>query len=131
LYDFTPVGQPIIDGPLGIAGYYVACGFSGVGFKSAPATGLGLAELVLDGRPSTVDLSHLSLARFAPKPAFPPALVEKLTRVHALLDPEHQAALMPYVMSLESPELAGLAAELMSDSADAIVARLRTILAKP
>ena len=39
LYDFTPNGQPIIDGPIGLAGYYVAAGFSGIGFKSAPATG--------------------------------------------------------------------------------------------
>jgi hypothetical protein len=131
LYDFTPVGQPIIDGPIGLEGYYVACGFSGVGFKSAPATGLGLAELVLDGRPKTVDLSHLSLARFAPKPAFPAELVEKLTRVRALLDPEQQAALMPYVMSLDPPELAALAAALMSDSAEAIAMRIRVELADP
>jgi hypothetical protein len=86
---------------------------------------------VLDGRTSSVDLSHLTLARFAPKPAFPPALVEKLTRVRELLDPVHQAALMPYVMSLESVELAALAASLMTDSAESIVARLRHDLANP
>jgi sarcosine oxidase, subunit beta len=66
LYDFTPDGQPIIDGPIGgITGYYIAAGFSGVGFKSAPATGLGMAELVLDGKATTVDIDHLRLARFA------------------------------------------------------------------
>jgi sarcosine oxidase subunit beta len=66
LYDFTPDGQPIVDGPIGgIEGYYIAAGFSGVGFKSAPAIGLGMAELVLDGKPSTVDLDHLRLSRFA------------------------------------------------------------------
>lgn len=65
LYDFTPDGQPIVDGPLGIEGYYVAAGFSGIGFKSAPSTGLGLAELVLDGRATSVDIGHLRLARFA------------------------------------------------------------------
>jgi sarcosine oxidase subunit beta len=65
LYDFTPDGQPIIDGPIGgITGYYIAAGFSGVGFKSAPATGLGMAELVLSGKASTVDIGHLRLARF-------------------------------------------------------------------
>jgi sarcosine oxidase subunit beta len=64
LYDFTPDGQPIIDGPLGITGYYVAAGFSGIGFKTAPATGLGIAELVLDGRATSVDLEHLRVARF-------------------------------------------------------------------
>jgi sarcosine oxidase subunit beta len=65
LYDFTPDGQPIVDGPLlGIAGYYVAAGFSGIGFKSAPMTGLAIAELVLDGRATSVDIEHLKLARF-------------------------------------------------------------------
>jgi sarcosine oxidase, subunit beta len=65
LYDFTPDGQPIVDGPLGLDGYYVAAGFSGIGFKSAPATGLAIAELVLDGRASSVDIAHLRLSRFA------------------------------------------------------------------
>ncbi|HEY5927603.1 MAG TPA: FAD-binding oxidoreductase [Kofleriaceae bacterium] len=65
LYDFTPDGQPIVDGPIGIEGYYVATGFSGVGFKSALATGLGMAELVRTGRATTVDIDHLKLARFS------------------------------------------------------------------
>ncbi len=66
LYDFTPDGQPVLDGPIGgLDGYYLACGFSGVGFKSAPATGLGMAELVLDGAARSVDISHLQCARFA------------------------------------------------------------------
>jgi glycine/D-amino acid oxidase-like deaminating enzyme len=72
LYDFTPDGQPIVDAPLGMDGYYVAAGFSGVGFKSAPATGLGVAELVLDGKATSVDLDHLRLARFATWPAEQP-----------------------------------------------------------
>jgi sarcosine oxidase, subunit beta len=68
LYDFTPDGQPIVDGPLcGIAGYYLAAGFSGVGFKSSPAIGLAMAELVLDGRASSVDIGHLRWSRFAPR----------------------------------------------------------------
>ena len=66
LYDFTPDGQPIVDGSIGgVEGYYIAAGFSGVGFKSAPAVGLGMAELILDGRASSVDLAHLRAARFA------------------------------------------------------------------
>ena len=65
LYDFTPDGQPIVDGPLcGIAGYYLAAGFSGVGFKSSPAIGLAMAELVLDGA-SSIDIDHLRWSRFA------------------------------------------------------------------
>jgi glycine/D-amino acid oxidase-like deaminating enzyme len=63
LYDFTPDGYPIIDAA-GIEGYYVAAGFSGTGFKSAPMTGLGLAELVLDGSASSIDLGYCKLARF-------------------------------------------------------------------
>lgn len=72
LYDFTPDGQPIVDGPLGVTGYYVAAGFSGIGFKSAPATGLALAELVLDGRAASIDIEHLRLARFATSPSGSP-----------------------------------------------------------
>lgn len=64
LYDFTPDGHPIVDGPLGLEGYYVAAGFSGAGFKSSPALGLGLAEMILKGRAETVNLDFLKLARF-------------------------------------------------------------------
>jgi glycine/D-amino acid oxidase-like deaminating enzyme len=66
VYDFTPDGQPIVDGPLGVAGYYVAAGLNGKSFKSAPALGLGVAELVLDGAATSVDIAHLRLARFMP-----------------------------------------------------------------
>lgn len=65
LYDFTPDGHPIVDGPIGgLQGYYVAAGFSGAGFKSAPALGLGVAELVLEGKPTSVDLNFLRRDRF-------------------------------------------------------------------
>ena len=64
LYDFTPDGHPIIDGPLGLEGYYVAAGFSGCGFKSSPMSGLGLAELVYKGKPESVNLDFLSFSRF-------------------------------------------------------------------
>lgn len=64
LYDFTPDGHPIVDGPLGLEGYYVAAGFSGAGFKSSPALGLGMAELILEGRATSVNLDFLQLSRF-------------------------------------------------------------------
>ena len=65
LYDFTPDGHPIIDGPIGgLKGYYVAAGFSGCGFKSSPMTGLGLAEMVLKGKAESVNLDFLSYSRF-------------------------------------------------------------------
>jgi len=65
LYDFTPDGHPIVDGPLGIEGYYVMAGFSGAGFKSSPALGLGLAELIVNGNYTTVNLDFLKLSRFS------------------------------------------------------------------
>lgn len=43
----------------------LACGFSGTRFKTAPAIGACLAELILDGQGTTVDISGYSLERFA------------------------------------------------------------------
>lgn len=54
-----PVGA---DGPDGL---WLACGFSGTGFKTAPAVGASLAEWILDGRPATVDITPFALSRFA------------------------------------------------------------------
>lgn len=68
LYDFTPDGHPIVDGPLGLEGYYVMAGFSGAGFKSAPALGLGMAEKILQGEAKTVNLDFLKLSRFDQTP---------------------------------------------------------------
>lgn len=60
----TPDQRAIL-GPAGPDGFYLACGFSGTGFKTAPAVGACLAELILDGRASTVDISGYALDRFA------------------------------------------------------------------
>ncbi|MEK6719066.1 MAG: FAD-binding oxidoreductase [Chloroflexota bacterium] len=60
----TPDQRPIID-KAGPEGFLLACGFSGTGFKTAPAVGASLAELILDGRSRTVDLSAYALRRFA------------------------------------------------------------------
>jgi len=60
----TPDQHAII-GPAGPDGFYLDCGYSGTGFKIAPAVGASLAELICDGRSSTVDLAPYSLARFA------------------------------------------------------------------
>ncbi len=57
--------QHAILGQAGPDGFYVACGFSGTGFKTAPAIGACMAELILDGRASTVDISAYGLDRFA------------------------------------------------------------------
>jgi len=60
----TPDQRPIIE-QAGPAGHYLLCGFSGSGFKTAPAVGLGMAELILDGASRTVDLAPYSLERFS------------------------------------------------------------------
>lgn len=64
IYDFTPDGWPVLDGDLGLEGYYVAAGFSGAGFKSSLSTGLGIAEMVLDGKATSVDIDFLRRERF-------------------------------------------------------------------
>jgi sarcosine oxidase subunit beta len=49
----------------GIDGLYLATAFSGSGFKTSPAVGTCLAELIVDGRAHTVDIEAFRLARFA------------------------------------------------------------------
>jgi len=57
--------QHAIIGSAGPDGFYLCCGFSGTGFKIAPAVGESLAELIAEGgNRSTVDLAPFSLARF-------------------------------------------------------------------
>jgi len=64
-YDgITPDQHPML-GAAGPDGFYLDCGFSGTGFKTAPAVGLCMSELILDGKSKTVDLSIYSPMRFA------------------------------------------------------------------
>ena len=42
---------------------YLAYGFSGHGIMHAPAVGLALSELILEGKYSTMDLERLSYQR--------------------------------------------------------------------
>jgi sarcosine oxidase subunit beta len=60
----TPDQRAII-GPAGPDGLFLLCGFSGTGFKTAPAIGESAAEWILDGRPATVDLRPFEPGRFA------------------------------------------------------------------
>ncbi len=63
-YDgITPDQHPII-GAAGPDGYYLNCGHSGTGFKTAPAVGRCLTELIIDGEVTTVDISSLAPSRF-------------------------------------------------------------------
>ena len=59
----TPDQRAIID-QAGPDGFYIACGFSGTGFKLSPAVGVCMAELILDGTAKLVDISSLNLNRF-------------------------------------------------------------------
>ena len=65
LYTTTPDLHPVIGGVDGVEGLYVCTGFSGHGFKLAPAVGIVMAELILDGQARTVDIASLRLSRFA------------------------------------------------------------------
>ncbi len=63
LYEVTPDAHPIF-GKSPVEGYYVVAGFSGHGFMHGPIAGKLMAEIILDGHPSTLDISMLDLARF-------------------------------------------------------------------
>ena len=64
-YDgITPDQHPLL-GAAGPDGFYLDCGHSGTGFKTAPAVGLCMAELILDGAARAVDIRSLAPERFA------------------------------------------------------------------
>jgi sarcosine oxidase, subunit beta len=65
LYEITPDAHPIIGAVPGLDGYYLVTGFSGHGFMHGPAAGLLLAEIILDGRAHSLDISALDYGRFA------------------------------------------------------------------
>jgi len=65
LYDENPLDH---NGLIGVhpdlEGFYCINGFSGHGFQQAPAAGRGIAELLLHGRYTTLDLTPLRPSRF-------------------------------------------------------------------
>lgn len=63
-YDGITPDQRAILGPAGPAGFYLDCGFSGTGFKIAPAVGACMAELIVRGQSETVDITPYELSRF-------------------------------------------------------------------
>lgn len=64
-YDMNTLDGTAIIGPWvgGIENFYVAAGFSGHGLQQAPAVGLALKELIVDGGYQTIDLSRLGYQR--------------------------------------------------------------------
>jgi sarcosine oxidase subunit beta len=63
-YDGITPDQRAILGPAGPEGFYLVCGFSGTGFKIGPAVGACMAELILEGQATTVDISPFGIERF-------------------------------------------------------------------
>ena len=63
-YDITPDWNPVIDAAPDVDGLYLAFGFSGHGFKLAPAVGKMLAQRIL-GLVPDIDIDGYRLARFA------------------------------------------------------------------
>ena len=63
-YDAITLDQHPALGPIGPDGFWLDTGFSGTGFKISPAVGLCLSEWILDGKPSTVDISLFTPTRF-------------------------------------------------------------------
>lgn len=60
----TPDQRAIYSGT-SLGGFYLACGLSGTGFKTSPAAGASLVELMLDGKSAMVDISPFRFERFA------------------------------------------------------------------
>jgi sarcosine oxidase subunit beta len=64
LYENTPDHHAVLGGCDEVEGLYFANGFSGHGVMHSPATGRALAEIILDGEASFLDVSCLRLERF-------------------------------------------------------------------
>jgi len=63
LYEITPDAHPIF-GKTPVNGFYICAGFSGHGFMHGPISGKLLAEIILDGEATSLDVSMLDLERF-------------------------------------------------------------------
>ena len=64
LFTTTPDWHPILDRAPGIEGLHCAVGFSGHGFKLSPMIGTVMAELIVQGQATSVDISRLGFDRF-------------------------------------------------------------------
>ena len=64
-YDMTPDARPLLGRLPGLDGLVVAAGFSGMGFKIAPAVGEAVAGLIAGPVPGSVDVTPFRPGRFA------------------------------------------------------------------
>ena len=64
LFTTTPDWHPVLDQVPDIEGLYCAIGFSGHGFKLSPMIGVTMAELIVEGAATAIDISPLRYSRF-------------------------------------------------------------------
>ncbi len=64
-YEVTPDDNPVVGFVSEREGLAVAAGFSGHGFMQGPAIGVCMAELILDGKAASIDISEFRPSRFA------------------------------------------------------------------
>ncbi len=64
LYENTPDHLPVLGRHPDLPDYVDASGFSGHGVMHSPATGMLIAEEILDGRAHTIDIDGLRIGRF-------------------------------------------------------------------
>ena len=64
LYEISPDNHAILGKVPGVDGLILANGFSGHGFQHSPAVGRVIAELIVEGKSKTIDISPLSIERF-------------------------------------------------------------------
>jgi glycine/D-amino acid oxidase-like deaminating enzyme len=73
VYDMTPDARPLLGRLPGLDGLIVAAGFSGMGFKIAPAVGEGIAGLIAGAPAGSVDLAPFRPGRLGEgQPIEPP-----------------------------------------------------------
>lgn len=65
-YEVTPDHCPVLGRPVGVEGWINACGFSGHGVQQAPTVARLMAEELLQGRATSLDITEFRLERFAP-----------------------------------------------------------------
>ena len=63
IYDVSPDARAVMGRVPTVEGLFVAAGFSGTGFKTAPAVGASMSELILTGASTTVDLTPFGFER--------------------------------------------------------------------
>ena len=63
-YDGITPDQRAVIGQMGPDGFFLQCGFSGTGFKIGPAVGACMAELIVEGKAKTVDITAFDPHRF-------------------------------------------------------------------